>query len=71
MASAPTQKHLSEGLSEGGEEDFWCNRYSFSFTFIHSNDNNNDIYAIFIHMNLQGLTKVGCKDGWATVVDHR
>ena len=22
MASAPTQKNLSEGLSEGGEEDF-------------------------------------------------
>ena len=25
MASAPTQKNLSEGLSEGGEEDFWYN----------------------------------------------
>ena len=23
MASAPTQKHLSDGLSEGGVEDFW------------------------------------------------
>ena len=23
MASAPSQKHLSDGLSEGGEEDFW------------------------------------------------
>ena len=27
MASAPTQKNLSEGLSEGGEEDFWYNMF--------------------------------------------
>ena len=29
MASAPTQKDLSEGISEGGGEDFWCNTFSF------------------------------------------
>ena len=29
------------------------------------------IYVIFIHINLQGLTKVGCHNGGATVVDDR
>ena len=29
------------------------------------------IYVIIIHINLQGLTKVGCHNGGATEVDDR
>ena len=37
MASAPTQKHLSEVLSEGGEEGFW-----------HNDDHDIYVYHVYI-----------------------
>ena len=36
MASAPTQKHLSEGLSEGGVEDFWYNEHLYTYAIFMS-----------------------------------
>ena len=45
MASAPTQKHLSEGLSEGGEEDFL---YDLSINIV----SHSHLYILTIPINV-------------------
>ena len=65
MTCAPVQKNLSEGLSEGGEEDFWYDMFekiNISYTIFYISDS--EIFSFYLYrLSLESMNKRWLK--WA------